>query len=55
VPDAVRAPLERIGMMVLPPSLAYRVWHWDELDAAEREVTAADVDRLAGVLASGRG
>jgi hypothetical protein len=49
VPDVLREPLSRLSLMALPPSLHYRVRHWDELDDAEREVTKADCERMAGL------
>ena len=50
VPEPLREPLARVSLMALPPGLAWRVWHWDELDAVEREVTLADCERLAGLV-----
>lgn len=47
--------LARIAMLALPAELAWRLEHWDQLSEAERAVTRADVDRLAGALDSRRG
>ena len=58
VPEPLREPLARVSFLALPPSLAWRVAHWDELDEAERAVTLADCERmagLAGTVAAGRG
>lgn len=55
VPVELREPLSRVSLMALSPSLHYRVRHWDELDEAERAVTLADCELLAGMATAGRG
>lgn len=50
LPDAVRDDLAHVSLMALPPSLHYRIYHWEKLDDAEREVTAGDVRLMAALL-----
>jgi len=59
--DAARLPapvipdLARIGLTALPAPLLGRLAEWDRLDERQQEAAAAEVRRLAGLLAPGRG
>ena len=53
LPAPVRDDLAHVSLMALSPSLTYRVTHWTELDAGERDVTAADVKHMARLADAG--
>lgn len=50
LPAPVVTHLARIGMTALPPFVLGQLADWDHLDEQQREITAAEVQRLAGLL-----